>query len=97
MFVNNNTKIVFFELLKAGLWEQSVRLAHFPAIDFDALYTMADGQSVVGLIAAGFEHLEDMKVTKQQVLPFMKKVFSVSGMRLFYFVTMLSVTIPPLK
>lgn len=69
----------FFALLRAGLWEQSVRLSPFEPIDFDALYSVADEQSVVGLIAAGLEHVEDMKVVKKDALPFLKKVFGLES------------------
>ena len=48
-------------------------------VGFDALYELADEQSVVGLIAAGLEHVEDMKITKPMALPFLKKVFSLEG------------------
>ncbi len=67
---------LFFTLLKAGLWEKSVRILPFEPIDFTALYNLADEQSVVGLIAAGLEHVADRKVTKQEALPFLKRVFS---------------------
>ena len=69
----------FFALLKAGLWEQGVKLLPYEPIDFAALYDLADGQSVVGLIAAGLEHVEDRKVVKPEALPFMKRVFSLEG------------------
>ena len=69
----------FFALLRAGLWEQGVRLQPFVPIDFDALYQLADEQSVVGLIAAGLEHVEDMKITKPQAVPFLKKVVGLEG------------------
>ena len=48
-------------------------------LDFDALYDLADEQSVVGLISAGLEFVDDMKVTKPMALPFLKKVFSLEG------------------
>ena len=70
---------VFFALLRAGLWEQSVPIQSYCPIDFDALYELAEKQSVVGLLAAGLEHVVDIKVTKQQALPFLKKVFSLEG------------------
>lgn len=69
----------FFPLLKAGLWEQGVRLLPYFPLDFDSLYQLADEQSVVGLIAAGLERVTDVKVTKPQALPFLKKVFSLEG------------------
>lgn len=66
----------FFALLRAGLWEQSVRLLPFSPLDFDAVYKLAEEQSVVGLIAAGLEHVEDITLSKQQVMPYMKQVIS---------------------
>ena len=69
----------FFALLRSGLWEQGVKLLPYHPVDFDALYELADEQSVVGLIAAGLEHVEDMKITKPMALPFLKKVFSLEG------------------
>lgn len=76
--MDNNSQ-AFFALLKAGLWEQSVCLMPYTPLDFDALYKIADDQSVVGLLAAGLEHVSDMKVTKPQAVPFLKKVFSLEG------------------
>lgn len=69
----------FFALLRAGLWEQGVRLLPYEPLDFDAIYEIADAQSVVGLLAAGLEHVEDRKVTKPEALKFLKRVFSLEG------------------
>ena len=68
------TESVFFTLLKAGLWEQEVNLAPYGTIDFDAVYKLAEEQSVIGLIAAGLEHISDMKVSRNDVLPFLTQV-----------------------
>lgn len=73
---------VFFALLKAGLWEKGTRLSQFSPIDFGALYKLAEEQSVVGLIAAGLEHIEDMTLTKPQVMPFMKNVIALESKNL---------------
>lgn len=56
---------VFFALLQAGLWEKEVRLNPYGKIDFESLFQLADEQSVVGLIAAGIENVNDMKLTKK--------------------------------
>lgn len=61
---------VFFALLKAGLWEQEVWLLPYGEIDFSAVQSLAEEQSVVGLVAAGLEHVSDMKVPKKDVLQF---------------------------
>ena len=73
---NTECKQVFFSLLRSGLWEQPVRLSIYGKIDYAMVYQFADNQSVVGLIAAGLEHVEDVKVLKTDALPFLKKVFS---------------------
>ena len=70
---------VFQALLKAGLWEQEIMLSQYSPIDYSVLYQLADDQSVVGLVAAGLEHVTDIKVLKQEALPFLKKVYSLEG------------------
>lgn len=67
---------VFFALLRAGLWEQDVCISSYEPIDFAALYALAEEQSVVGLIAAGLEHVTDRIIIKKEALPFLKKVIS---------------------
>ncbi len=67
---------VFFSLLYAGLWEQPVQLSGMGEVDFDGLFRVAEEQSVVGLVAAGLEHVVDRKITKPQALPFLKQVFA---------------------
>lgn len=69
MFTNNNTQ-AFFALVKAGLWEQNVRLSGFDIIDFGEVLNFAEEQSVVGLVAAGLEHVVDIKVPKEDLLQF---------------------------
>ena len=51
----------------------------FEPVDFEALYELAEQQSVVGLIAAGLEHVEDRKVTKPEAVPFLKRVYMLEG------------------
>lgn len=70
----NATQLAFFELLRSGLWEQGARLGQFPSIDYKALYYLAGEQSVIGLVTAGLEHVEDVKVTRRQFQPFLKKM-----------------------
>ena len=65
---NNNQKA--FLLVRAGLWETEARLARFEPIDFMEVYRLAEEQSVVGLVAAGIEHVEDIKVPQDCALSF---------------------------
>lgn len=60
----------FFALLRGGLWENNVLLAVFEEIDFDALYKIAEEQSVTGLLAAGLEQVKDMKMPQVVALSF---------------------------
>lgn len=71
---DKNTLSAFAALLRAGLWEQSVRLQPFTPVDYSALYALAEEQSVVGLIAAGLRHVEDTEVPKPVLKRFFKKV-----------------------
>ena len=66
---NSNIK-AFFALLRAGLWETDVRLSDYDSIVFAAIQSLAEEQSVVGLIAAGLEHIVDKKPAKNDVLQF---------------------------
>ena len=67
MHTNKNQE-VFFELVKAGLWEKEVRLSQYGEIDFNEIYRLAQEQSVVGLVAAGLEHVADVKVPQTLAL-----------------------------
>ena len=60
----------FFALVKAGLWEQEARLSPYGEIDFKEIYRLAEEQSVTGLVAAGLEHIVDLKAPKTVVLEF---------------------------
>lgn len=60
----------FFELLRAGLWEKDARLSPYKDIDYSAIMRLAEEQSVVGLVAAGLEHVVDMKAPQVIALQF---------------------------
>lgn len=60
----------FFELLRAGLWEKEARFAQYKGVDFSTIMQLAENQSSVGMIAAGLEHVSDVKVPKEDVLQF---------------------------
>ena len=60
----------FFELLRGGLWEKDVWLSTYDSIDYSEIQRLAEEQSVVGLVAAGLEHVEDVKLPKEDLLQF---------------------------
>ena len=66
----NVNQQAFFALVRAGLWEKKARLSQFNDIDYSAIMRLAEGQSVVGLVTAGLEHVEDVKVPKEVLLQF---------------------------
>lgn len=65
----NSTK-AFFALLGAGLWETDLQLLPLGEIDYTEIYRLAEEQSVVGLVAAGMNHVVDIKIPKQDLLQF---------------------------
>ncbi len=66
----DSTTEVFFALLRSGLWEQEVSLAPYEPVNLDAVYQLAEEQSVIGLVAAAFDHI-DRKVETLKVRPFL--------------------------
>lgn len=69
MVLSNNQK-VFLALLRAGLWESEVKLSPYKELDYNQIYLLAQEQSVVGLVAAGIEHLVDTKIPQTLALQF---------------------------
>ena len=63
----------FFELVTAGLWEKEVQLAPYVEIDFSAILDLAEEQSVVGLLAAGIEHVTEGRPAKKDVMQFIAR------------------------
>lgn len=68
--VSSNSIIAFWALVKAGLWEEKIQFSSFESFDFSEIYRLAEEQTVVGLVTAGFEHVQDAKVPQQVVLTF---------------------------
>lgn len=66
----NNAIDSFFALLRAGLWEEDTCLSSYGEIDYKKVYNLAEEQSVVGLVAAGIEHVLDVKIPQQDALSF---------------------------
>lgn len=67
--VGENTD-AFLTLVRAGLWGEEARLLPFGNVDYDEVMRFAEEQSVIGLVAAGLEHVADTKISKEDVLQF---------------------------
>lgn len=70
MHLLDNYTEAFFTMVRAGLWERDVRLSDFKNIDYKAVRRLSVEQSVVGLVAAGLEHVVGEKVPKVDALLF---------------------------
>ena len=68
--MKNNTIDAFLALVRAGLWEKEVRLSAFDRIDYDEIMRLAEEQNVIGLVTAGLEHVNDVKVPQEVLLQF---------------------------
>lgn len=66
----SNNQQAFLELVRAGLWEKDAHLLPYSEIDFKEIYRLAQEQADVGLVAAGLEHVLDVKVPKEDALLF---------------------------
>lgn len=60
----------FTALVKAGLWEQEVRLSQFGDINYSEVMRLAEEQSVVGLVTVGLAYAHDVKVPQTVLLQF---------------------------
>ena len=67
MNANTNTN-AFLSLVRAGLWETYVQLLPFGNVDYEEIMRLAEEQSVVGLVTAGLEHVQDVKVPQADLL-----------------------------
>lgn len=68
--MQSNNEKGFLALVRAGLWEKDVRLSEFENLDYGEIYRLAEEQSVLGLVAAGLEHVVDVKPPKEVALQF---------------------------
>jgi len=73
--MRDNTIEAFLALVRAGLWEKDVSLSSFGYVDYDVLLQLADEQSVIGLVAAGLDHVKDGNPPKEIVLQFVGQAF----------------------
>lgn len=68
--MKTNIQEAFLALVRAGLWETDTQLSQFESIDYSRVLSLAEEQSVVGLVAAGLEHVVDLKPSKEVLLQF---------------------------
>lgn len=69
----SNNQQAFLALVRAGLWENDVQLSLIKDINYKEIYRLAEEQSVMGLVAAGLEHVIDIEVPKEVTFQFVGK------------------------
>ena len=69
----SKSEIIFFKLVQSGLWGHRCQFNSLDEIDFSEVYRLAEEQAVVGLVAAGIDNIEGVRVPKKNVLPFISK------------------------
>jgi hypothetical protein len=79
IIVKQNHQNAFLSLVRAGLWETEARLSPSECLDLQEVYNIAKGQSVVGLVTAGLEHVVGVTVSKEQALPFFGTVLEMEN------------------
>lgn len=60
----------FLALVRAGLWEKNVQLLPYGGVDFEEVMRLAEEQSVVGLVTAGLEQVQYVRVPQEELLQF---------------------------
>lgn len=70
---DKNTR-VFLELVRAGLWERDVELQGCGEADFQEVIRLGEEQAVLGLVAAGLDHVKGQKPPKEVVMPVIGKM-----------------------
>ena len=73
MMKDRNTR-AFLALVKAGLWERDVELQDCGDIDFAEVFRLGEEQAVLGLVAAGLDHVKGQKPPKEEVLQVVGKM-----------------------
>ena len=70
--LDNNTQ-PFLALVRAGLWEEAVKLLPYGNVKWQEVYRLATEQSVLGLVLAGLEH-SDVKPPQLMLLHWIGEV-----------------------
>lgn len=67
----------FFELLIAGMWGRNPDLSRYQGIDFKRISSLAEEQSVVGLVAVGIEFVDDISIPQTEILSLIGKALMI--------------------
>lgn len=79
MSIPNQSVNIFFSLLRAGLWEHPVSLAPYGTVDWSEILHLSKEQTVVGLVAAGLEYVQDVEVPEDNAVEFAHWAMKIEG------------------
>ena len=68
MLYRRNSLEAFFALVRAGLWGKEDLPSLYGNFNYSEICCLAEEQSVVGLVAAGIEHVDSLKVPQEIAL-----------------------------
>lgn len=64
--LDNNTE-AFLELVRAGLWEKEARFSQLGRVDYEEVMRLAEEQSVIGLVVAGIDNINDSQIDDSSI------------------------------
>lgn len=73
---------VFFALVRAGLWEKEVHLSSIGKVDYSIILSIAEEQTVEGIIAAGIEHITGALPPKNVILSLIGKTLQLEQLNI---------------
>jgi len=77
--MSKNDIDAFFALIRAGLWEKEIQLSPYCDFDYSTIFRLADEQCVIGLVAAGLEHVVDIKPAEDDLFKFIGYTMRLEG------------------
>ncbi len=82
-YLNKPLHRAFLAIVKAGLWEQGVRLADYlddtKDLKIAEITRLANEQSLSGIVAVGLEHVQDVRMAIEDMLPIMETSLSIQA------------------
>lgn len=82
-YLNKPLHRAFIAIVKAGLWERSVRLSDYldttKELNIAEITRLANEQSLSGIVAIGLEHVQDLRMAIEDMLPIMETSLSIQA------------------
>lgn len=73
------TQQALLELVRAGLWEKDAHLLPYGKWDINEIMRLAEEQAMVGLVTAGLEHVQDVKIPQESLLQFVEQTLQLES------------------